>query len=161
TTKPGRSDSGAGADTTAAVRVATGFWATAALPPVRGSAIAVLGASAPGNATPWRRLILPPPGGGPYLATISGGAMIAPLPRISVVIVRGTLSSSTQMYSGSLRTSPKRGLLIRSQRGSADLSSMVGLPGPWMPRTLRTEVQPDTATTTSNQTTRAFMRRLP
>ena len=37
-------------------------------------------------------------GGGPYLATTSGGAMMADLPCLSVVIVVGTLSLSTQMY---------------------------------------------------------------
>jgi hypothetical protein len=55
---------------------------------------------------PWRGLILPPPGGVPYFATTSGVAMIADLPRRSVVIVVGTLSSSTHTYSGSLGTSP-------------------------------------------------------
>jgi hypothetical protein len=49
------------------------------------------------------------------------------------VIVVGVLSSSTQMYSGSLRTSPKRGFLISSQRVSADLRLMVGSPGLGMP----------------------------
>ena len=60
--------------------------------------------------------------------------MIAPLPRTSVVIVVGSLSSSTQTYSGSLRTSPKRGFLMRSQRVSADLRLMVGSPGLAMPK---------------------------
>jgi hypothetical protein len=52
--------------------------------------------------------------------------MIALLPRISVVSVVGTRSSSTQMYSGSLGTSPNRGFLISSQRVSADLRSTDG-----------------------------------
>ena len=52
--------------------------------------------------------------------------MRALLPRISVVSVVGTLSSSTQMYSGSLGTSPKRGFLMSSHRASADLRSIVG-----------------------------------
>src|SRR6266849_5074183 len=52
--------------------------------------------------------------------------MIEPVPRMRVVRVVGTLSSSTQMYSGSLGTSPKRGFLIRSQRVSADFRSTDG-----------------------------------
>src|SRR5262247_1019020 len=75
-----------------------------------------------------RGLILPPPGGIPYLVTISGDAMIAPLPRTSVVKVVGILSSSTQSYSGSLGTSPNRGFLIRSQRVSAGLIATDGSP---------------------------------
>ena len=61
----------------------------------------------------------PAPGGAPYFATISGGAIRLDLPKIRVFMVVGTLSSSTQMYSGSLATSPKRGFLIRSHLGSA------------------------------------------
>ena len=62
--------------------------------------------------------------------------MIALLPRSSVVIVVGSLSSSTQMYSGSLRTSPNRGFLMSSQRVSADLmltvgSAVTGMPAIW------------------------------
>src|SRR6266702_4684123 len=68
------------------------------------------------------------PGGGPYLATISGGAMSAFL-LMSPVNVKGILSSSTQMYSGSLGTSPKRGFLIKSQRVSAGLIVTDGSPG--------------------------------
>ena len=73
-----------------------------------------------------RGLIRPPPGGEPYLATTSGGAMRLDLPNTSVFIVVGILSSSTQMYSGSLGTSPKRGFLMRSHLGSADLISTLG-----------------------------------
>src|SRR5262249_51852191 len=68
-------------------------------------------------------LILPPPGGGPYCATISGGAMID-FGRKKPMMVKGILSSSTQMYCGSLGTSPKRGFLIRSQRFSVALILM-------------------------------------
>ncbi|OGL05581.1 MAG: hypothetical protein A3H48_02770 [Candidatus Rokubacteria bacterium RIFCSPLOWO2_02_FULL_71_18] len=78
---------------------------------------------------PWRGLILPPPGGAPYLATTSGAAMIAPLPRTSVVTVVGILSSSTHTYSGSLGTSPNRGFLMSTQRVSADRSAIEGSPG--------------------------------
>ena len=52
--------------------------------------------------------------------------MIAFSPRISVVIVVGTLSSSTQMYSGSLAMSPKRGFLTSNHRVSAGLSATDG-----------------------------------
>src|SRR5437879_2599798 len=52
--------------------------------------------------------------------------MIEPLPKTSVFTVRGTLSSSTQMYSGSLGTSPNRGFLMSSQRVSALLSVTLG-----------------------------------
>src|SRR5437762_6711194 len=94
--------------------------AAASAEPPRLAAVA-FGGSAVWYIVPWRGLILPPPGGVPYLATISGCAMMADWPRSSVVIVVGTLSSSTQTYSGSLATSPKRGFLMRSQRVSADL----------------------------------------
>src|SRR5262245_58098353 len=60
----------------------------------------------------------PPPGGDPYFATSSGGAIMLDLPRSRLFMVVGTLSSSTQMYSGSLGTSPNRGFLIRSHFGS-------------------------------------------
>src|SRR5262245_11399451 len=86
--------------------------------------------------------ILPPPGGIPYLVTISGDAMIAPLPRTSVVKVVGILSSSTQTYSGSLGTSPNRGFLIRSQRVSAGLIATDGSPALGSPKTLRIVEQP-------------------
>ena len=111
---------------------------------------------------PCRGLILPPPGGRPYLATISGGAMIALLPRRSVVIVVGILSSSTQMYSGSLRTSPKRGFLMSSQRVSADLRSTVGSGVMGMPAIWRKPLHPVTASIARRSPTayRAFMRRL-
>src|SRR6266571_6040578 len=73
-----------------------------------------------------RGLMRPPPGGEPYLATISGGAMRLLLPKTSVPMVVGILSSSTQMYSGSLATSPKRGFLMSSHLGSAALISTLG-----------------------------------
>jgi hypothetical protein len=72
---------------------------------------------------------LPPPGGGPYFATTSAGARIELVPRIRVFRLVGTLSSSTQMYSGSLGTSPYRGFWIRSHRASADFSSDGSPPG--------------------------------
>src|SRR5436190_565374 len=53
--------------------------------------------------------------------------MMAPLPRMRVVSVVGTLSSSTHTYSGSLGTSPKRGFLMRSHRLSADFSAVGSL----------------------------------
>src|SRR5262252_5225853 len=81
-----------------------------------------------------RELIFPPPGGIPYLVTTSGDAMIAPLPRTSVVKVVGILSSSTQTYSGSLGTSPNRGFLIKSQRVSAGLIATEGSPAFGSPR---------------------------
>jgi hypothetical protein len=104
---------------------------------------------------------LPPPGGVPYFATISGGAMIARWPRKSVVIVVGTLSSSTQTYSGSLGTSPYRGFLMSSQRGSADLMTMDGSPGSATPRTFFTAEHPDRATAAARRQTRdrVLMRR--
>ena len=61
----------------------------------------------------------PPPGGGPYLDTISGDASRVDWPNTNDLTVVGTLSSSTQMYSGSLATSQHRGFLIRSHFGSA------------------------------------------
>src|SRR5262245_46240637 len=84
-----------------------------------------------------RGLIFPPPGGIPYLVTTSGDAIIAPLPRTSVVKVVGILSSSTQTYSGSLGTSPNRGFLIRSHRVSAGLIATDGSPAFGSPKTLR------------------------
>jgi hypothetical protein len=89
--------------------------------------------------------------------------MMALCPRTRVVIVVGVLSSSTQMYSGSLRTLPKRGFLISSQRVSADLRLMVGSPGLGMPSIWRTLLHPDAARrTTSRPTTYLpLMRRLP
>src|SRR5712692_2332474 len=68
----------------------------------------------------------PPPGGAPYLATISGGAMRLDLPNTSVPMVVGILSSSTQTYSGSLGMSGNRGFLMSSHLGSAALISMLG-----------------------------------
>src|SRR5512134_898078 len=63
-------------------------------------------------------LIRPPPGGEPYFATISGGAIRVDLPKTTRLNVTGSLSSSTQTYSGSLATSPKRGFLMSSHLGS-------------------------------------------
>src|SRR4029453_14674844 len=74
----------------------------------------------------WRGLMRPPPGGAPYFATISGEAMRLLLPKTSVPMVVGILSSSTQMYSASLGRSPKRGFLMRSHFGSAALISTEG-----------------------------------
>src|SRR5919108_1427590 len=110
---------------------------------------------------PCRGLTFPPPGGEPYFATISGVAMIALLPRNSVVMVVGTLSSSTQTYSGSLGTSPNRGFLMSSQRVSADLMTTDGSPGSATPRNFFIVEHPERATSgTSSQTRyRAFMRR--
>src|SRR5262249_43458502 len=68
----------------------------------------------------------PPPGGEPYLATTEGGAMMLPLPNTSVFSVEGTLSSSTQTYSGSLGTSPNRGFLMSSHFGSVARSVTLG-----------------------------------
>src|SRR5438552_4900664 len=102
-------------------------------------------------------MILPRPGGGPYLATISGGAMIAFL-LMSPVNVKGILSSSTQMYSGSLGTSPKRGFLIKSQRVSADLIATDGSPGEGTPSTWRTPAQPGSArSSASHNVSRGFI----
>src|SRR5262245_5925733 len=87
--------------------------------------------------------------------------MIADWPRSSVVIVVGTLSSSTHTYSGSLGTSPKRGFLMRSHRVSADLITTEGSPGSRTPRSCFTMLQPERARVgTSNQTRgRVFIRR--
>src|SRR3989441_10474211 len=60
---------------------------------------------------------------------------------MSPVNVKGILSSSTQMYSGSLGTSPKRGFLIKSQRVSAGLIVTDGSPGDGTPSAWRTEEQ--------------------
>src|SRR4029453_2276098 len=96
-----------------------------------------------------RGLIFPPPGGIPYLVTTSGDAMIALLPRTSVVKVVGILSSSTQTYSGSLGTSPNRGFLIRSHRVSAGLIATDGSPAFGSPKTLRIVEQPQVARSTT------------
>src|SRR5207248_11528230 len=139
---------GAGAATGAVEAARTG--AAVAVAALRLLAEGVFAGSAVWYIIPWRGLILPPPGGVPYLATISGCAMIADFPRSSVVIVVGTLSSSTQTYSGSLATSPYRGFLMSSQRGSADLMTTEGSPVSWTPRIFLTMLQPETATTGSN-----------
>src|SRR5262249_52805625 len=104
--------------------------------------------------------IFPPPGGEPYRATISGEAMIEPLPNITVPKVVGVLSSSTQTYSGSLGTSPNRGFLIRSHLVSADLIVTEGSPTLGKPMTLLAVGQPNAATattTTSSVRRRNFM----
>jgi hypothetical protein len=87
--------------------------------------------------------------------------MIADCPRRSVVIVVGTLSSSTQTYSGSLGTSPKRGFLMSSQRVSADLMTTDGSPLLSMPTIFFNMLQPESATTdtTSQTSSRVFIRR--
>src|SRR5437870_8090543 len=64
---------------------------------------------------------------------------------MSPVNVKGILSSSTQMYSGSLGTSPKRGFLIKSQRVSAGLIVTDGSPGDGTPSAWRTEEQLESA----------------
>src|SRR2546427_5070647 len=66
---------------------------------------------------------------------------------MSPVNVKGILSSSTQMYSGSLGTSPKRGFLIKSQRVSAGLIATDGSPGDATPSAWRTVAQPEGART--------------
>jgi len=97
------------------------------------------------------------------LATISGGAMIARLPRNTVLKVVGTLSSSTQTNSGSLGTSPKRGFLMSSQRVSADLRMTEGSPGPGMPANSRIVAHPVAAraSTTSRMSRPVTMGALP
>src|SRR2546430_17459034 len=64
---------------------------------------------------------------------------------MSPVNVKGILSSSTQMYSGSLGTSPKRGFLIKSQRVSAGLIMTDGSPGGGTPGALRPGEEPGRA----------------
>ncbi len=77
---------------------------------------------------------------------------------MSPVNVKGILSSSTQMYSGSLGTSPKRGFLISSQRVSADLIATDGSPGEGTPSAWRTVEQPDSASASaSHNVRRGFM----
>src|SRR5438105_7477937 len=137
-----------------------GGGAVTAAPPERLPAAALAG-SAVWYIVPWRGLILPPPGGEPYFATISGCAMMADCPRSSVVIVVGTLSSSTHTYSGSLGTSPKRGFLISSQRVSADLITTEGSPGSTTPTNFFNMLQPERAIAGTNSHTsgRIFIRR--
>src|SRR5262245_2030458 len=112
---------------------------------------------------PCRGLILPPPGGDPYLATISGGAMIDFEPRISVLNVVGTLSSSTQMYSGSLATSPNRGFCTSNHRFSAERWLTDGSPALGRPTSSRTFEHPESSTTVQRTPTlkRLIMRALP
>src|SRR5438034_6329139 len=134
--------------------------AAASAEPPRLAAVA-FGGSAVWYIVPWRGLILPPPGGEPYLATTSGVAMMADLPRSSVAIVVGSLSSSTQTYSGSLGTSPYRGFLMSSQRVSADLITTDGSPGSRTPMIFFIVAQPVNATAgrSSQARYRVFMRR--
>src|SRR2546428_2756128 len=73
---------------------------------------------------------------------------------MSPVNVKGILSSSTQMYSGSLGTSPKRGFLIKSQRVSAGLIVTGGSPGDGAPSARRTGGQPGSAPTSASPTVR-------
>src|SRR2546425_11733585 len=73
---------------------------------------------------------------------------------MSPVNVKGILSSSTQMYSGSLGTSPKRGFLIKSQRVSAGLIATDGSPGDGAPSARRTGGQPGGARTSASPSMR-------
>src|SRR6266851_3901201 len=100
----------------------------------------------------------PPPGGAPYLDTISGGAMRLDLPNTRVPIVVGILSSSTQTYSGSLATSGKRGFLMSSHLGSAALISTLGSSTRGRP-TISRRLAPPQALRATATTTRAMARR--
>jgi len=82
--------------------------------------------------------------------------MSEPFPKTTVPKVVGILSSSTQTYSGSLGTSPKRGFLIRSHRVSADLIVTDGSPVLGTPTMLLAVEQPNavTATTTASSAKR-------
>src|SRR5216683_5932873 len=91
----------------------------------------------------------PPPGGGPYLDTISGGASRVDSPNTNDLTVVGTLSSSTQMYSGSLATSQQRGLRIRSHLGSAARRAIDASLGDASPRYSRQPRPPHPATVTT------------
>src|SRR2546428_13707131 len=73
---------------------------------------------------------------------------------MSPVNVKGILSSSTQMYSGSLGTSPKRGFLIKSQRVSAGFIATDGSPGGGAPSARRTGGQPESAPTSASPSMR-------
>src|SRR2546426_4783417 len=73
---------------------------------------------------------------------------------MSPVNVKGILSSSTQMYSGSLGTSPKRGFLIKSQRVSAGLIVTDGSPSDGTPSARRTVAQPESARTSASHSVR-------
>src|SRR2546427_176762 len=73
---------------------------------------------------------------------------------MSPVNVKGILSSSTQMYSGSLGTSPKRGFLIKSQRVSAGLIVTDGSPSDGTPSAWRTVAQPASARTSASHSVR-------
>src|SRR5437016_7294932 len=73
---------------------------------------------------------------------------------MSPVNVKGILSSSTQMYSGSLGPSPKRGFLIKSQRVSAGLIATDGSPGDGTPSAWRTVAQPESARTSASHSVR-------
>ena len=94
----------------------------------------------------------PPPGGEPYFATTSGVARSEDLPKTSDLSVVGSLSSSTQMYSGSLATSPKRGFLISSHLDSALLICTLGSFCAGSPSTSRTVPQPDRRTPAASGT---------
>src|ERR1700682_5314842 len=100
----------------------------------------------------------PPPGGAPYLDTISGEAMRLDLPNTRVPIVVGILSSSTQVYSGSLGTSGKRGFLMSSHLGSAALISTLGSSTLGRPTSSRRRAPPQGLRATAT-TTRATTRR--
>ena len=75
----------------------------------------------------------------------------------------GTLSSSTQMYSGSLGTSPKRGFKMRSQRVSADFRVIDGSPAAGRPAMSRIIAQPVTVSrhATTKASRRTAIRALP
>ncbi|PYN42631.1 MAG: hypothetical protein DME00_28660 [Candidatus Rokuibacteriota bacterium] len=80
--------------------------------------------------------------------------MIELLPNTTVPRVTGVLSSSTQTYSGSLGTSPKRGFLIRSHLVSADLIATDGSPALGTPRTCFAVEQPNAVTATTRSSAR-------
>jgi hypothetical protein len=86
--------------------------------------------------------------------------MIEPLPNTTVPRVTGVLSSSTQTYSGSLGTSPNRGLRISSHLVSADLIATEGSPALGTPMTCFAVEQPNavTAMTASSAMRRAVMK---
>src|SRR5439155_14985933 len=103
----------------------------------------------------------PPPGGDPYLATTSAGAMMLFLPKTSAFIVKGTLSSSTQTYSGSLATSPNRGFLMSSHLGS--VGRIVTLGSFWIgkPASLRQLAHPGDRISIAERPTTRWTARLP
>src|SRR6266542_6730339 len=103
----------------------------------------------------------PPPGGDPYLATTSAGAMMLFLPKTSVFIVKGTLSSSTQTYSGSLATSPSGGFLMSSHLGA--VARIVTLGSFWIgkPASSRKLTHPEDRIPSAERPTIRWTARLP